>query len=316
MADIRLITCVGIEHDLALLPHFIGYYKDLGIPPGKMHIVLQAPQKNLNEMGKARSLLDEFGIKAQEIWIAPYTSDSMWEKRREVQRKVAKANDWVISADVDEFHEFPDDLPVFLSYCDKQQLNCIQGVFIDRLAAKGRLTPVKQDSPIWDQYPVQADVICTMRQDEEGGWVNGTVNIMACKGNIFPSRGGHGALAGDIQLKYLFGRKLGKLPGIEKPGVRFALPLRVHHFKWTNSLVKSLEKRLSTPGVSERGKSYGQTLLDHIDEQGSIRLDKMPVRKPGLFARLPWRYQILAFDMRNLAIGASNRIKRLIKKSG
>ena len=26
MSEIRLITCVGVEHDLALLPHFLEYY--------------------------------------------------------------------------------------------------------------------------------------------------------------------------------------------------------------------------------------------------------------------------------------------------
>lgn len=312
MADIRLITCVGIEHDLALLPHFIKHYQELGISSDKMHIVLQASDSSNDNFEKAQAILDEFKIKAEELWIAPYTSDSMWEKRREIQRSVANSDDWIISADVDEFHEFPTDMVEFLDYCAKKGLNCIQGVFIDRLAPDGELKSVESEKSIWKQFPIEADVICTMRQNEKGGWINGTVNIIACKGEIFPSRGGHGAIAGDIQLKYLFGRQLGKLPGIEKPTIRFSYPLRVHHFKWTSSLSRSLRKRLSTPGVSERGKSYGEILLNHINKQERIQIELMPIRKAVPLSYLPWRLQILAFDIRNKTIGAINRIQRIL----
>ncbi|CAN5218465.1 hypothetical protein BH23BAC3_BH23BAC3_33680 [soil metagenome] len=310
MAEIRLITCVGVEHDLALLPHFLRHYTDLGILPSQMHIILQASRENSNEMKQAKTMLVRFDVIPAEIWIAPYTSDSMWEKRREIQQRVADGNDWVISADVDEFHEFPDELHSFLSYCEKKELNCVQGVFIDRLAPGGQLDAVKSDASVWEQFPIQADVICTIRQQETGGWENGTVNIMACKGNIMPSRGGHGPIAGDIQLKFLFGRQLGKFPGIKNSAVRFSIPLRVHHFKWTNSLLNSLKKRLATPGVSPRGKSYGQLLLQHIEEGNGIQIDKMPVRTPGLFNRLPWRIQITALNLRTLSKGAVNRIRR------
>lgn len=314
MSEIRLITCAGVEHDLAMLPHFISYYADLGIESSNMHIILQASKKSVDEMERAKVILAKHDITPEEIWIAPYTSDSMWEKRREIQQRVADGDDWVISADIDEFHEFPDELSTFLSYCEDKNLNCIQGVFIDRLAPDGKLIPVKNDEALFEQFPVQADVICTIRQQEEGGWENGTVNIMACRGNIMPSRGGHGALAGDITLKYLFGRQLGKFPGITNPSVRFSIPLRVHHFKWTASLKKSLKMRLSTPGVSPRGKSYGSLLLQHIEEGNGLQLDKIPIRKSGLFDRIPWRLQIKALNLRNKSIGAMNRVKRLAGK--
>ena len=304
---------MGVEHDLALLPHFLEYYKGLGISAENMHPVLQASQENIDEMKKAIALLDDFGVKPHEVWIAPYTSKSMWDKRRQIQKEVAEADDWIISADVDEFHEFPVDLKEFLAYCDKKELNCIQGVFIDRLAPEGALAPVQKDSPIWDQFPIQADVMCTIRQHEDGNWAAGTVNVMACKGNILPSLGGHSALAGEIPVNYLFGRHLGKLPGIHKPKVRFAIPLRVHHFKWTDRLLVSLKKRLSTPGVSERGKMYGEALLSHIDEQGKIQVDKMPVRSPGRSDRLPWKYQLRAFARRVLAIRIVNKLTRIAR---
>ena len=312
MSDIRLITCVGVEHDLALLPHFIDYYQGLGISSDKMHIVLQASEENTRDMEKAQDVLDDFGIKAQEIWIAAYTSDSMWEKRREIQKLVAKPMDWVISADVDEFHEFPTNVSDFLNYCEGKGVNCVQGVFIDRLAPNGQLNSVEAAPSIWEQFPVEADVICTIRQNEKDGWVNGTVNIMACKGHIFPSRGGHGPMVDKIKPKYPLGRRLGLVPGIEKPEIRFSCPLKVHHFKWTDSLLNSLKKRLLTPGVSERGKSYGELLLKHIEKEGKIQLEKIPVKNESLFNKVPWKAQIMVLKLRNPLIGVMNRIKRMV----
>lgn len=314
MTDIRLITCVGVEHDLPLLPHFLEYYKALGIPAANMHVVLQAVDDDTEEMKQAISLLNEFEVKPQEKWIAPYTSNTMWEKRREIQKQVAKADDWVISADVDEFHEFPVDLKEFLAYCDKKRLDCVQGVFIDRLAPEGKLSPIKQGASIWEQFPIQADVMCTIRQHEEGNWAAGTVNVMACKGNVLPSLGGHSALAGDTPTNYLFGMHLGKVPGMGNARLRFKVPLRVHHFKWTDRLLISTRKRLATPGVSARGKMYGQALLNHIDEQDRIQIDKMPVRQTSDSAPKSWKYQLRAFEMRVLAIRISNKLKRLTNR--
>lgn len=313
MTDIRLITCAGVEHDLALLPHFLTYYSELGIAPCNMHVVLQASNDNTKNMHDAVALLDKYGIQPEEVWIAAYTSQTMWEKRREIQQKVAHADDWIISADVDEFHEFPGDLTAFLAYCDKNKLDCVQGVFIDRLAPQGELSTVRQDCSIWHQFPIQADVMCTIRQHEEGHWAAGTVNVMACKGRVPLSIGGHGALAGQAPVNYFSGRHLGKVPGIGLARVRFAMPLRVHHFKWTDRLADSLKKRLATPGVSERGKMYGEALLNHIDGQGRIQVDKMPIRKPGLAERLPWRYQLQVFSLQVLANRISRKLSRMVK---
>ena len=314
MTKIKLITCVGVEQDLGLLPHFINYYKELGISSDNFHPVLQASEDGTEEMKQAIAMLDGYGIKPQEVWIAPYTSKSMWEKRQEVQRKVANKNDWIISADVDEFHEFPVDLKQFLAYCDKRQVNCIQGVFIDRLAPEGKLAPVRSNTSVWEQFPIQADVMCTIRQHEEGNWTTGTVNVMACKGAILPALGGHNVLAGEVPTKHLYGMHLGKLPGIGRPKIRFAVPLRVHHFKWTDRLSVSLKKRLSTPGVSESGKVYGEALLNHIDGPGRIQVEKMPVRIPGYSDRLPWKYQLQAFARRVLRIRIASKLKRIVSK--
>lgn len=299
---VRLISCVGVEHDLALLPHFVRYYLAMGVAPSCFHLVLNGPNGDSEAMRRARSILTAHGIEPEEVWIAPYTSDAMWEKRRTVQQRVADPADWVLSADVDEFHEFPAPLPDFLRYCERRSVNCVQGVFIDRLAPGGELAAVAPDPPIWEQFPVQADVMCPMRSTEPDGWWYGTVNVMASRGEVRLDRGGHHPLFEDKEIKFPLGRQLAKFPVIVDAPFRFAIPLRVHHFKWTDSLVTGLRRRLDTPGVSRRGKAYGQRLLDYLDRAGGIALDDVPIKETSLLDRLPWRARIGAFRAGSLAL--------------
>lgn len=308
MADIRLISCVGVENDLNLLPHFIQHYTDMGVSPEYIHIILQSSEKSRPEMEEAIQLLKNYNIEPAELWIAPYTSDSMWNKRREIQQRFAKDDDWVISADADEFHEFPCSLQTLLHYCDRKGISCIQGVFIDRLARDGKLKAIEKEPSIWEQYPIQADVICTIRKNEEGSWKYGTVNIMACKGNIMPARGGHHPISSTPGIRYLFGKQLANVRGITDPGVRFSIPLRVHHFKWRAALSGSLEKRLNTIGVSEHGKAYGDLLLNHLSEHSGINIDKMPLRMSGSKDLLPWKIQIHRIKLRSLLSGIKQMI--------
>lgn len=308
--DVRLISCVGVEHDLRLLPHFLDYYTKMGIPPENIHIILQASEGSRPELEEATQILANYSIEPAELWIAPYTSDSMWNKRREIQQRYAKENDWIISADTDEFHEFPESLETFLRYCDKKGVNCVQGVFIDRLSEDGKLKAVEKDRSLFEQYPLQADVICTIRKNEEGSWKYGTVNIMACRGNILPARGGHHPISSGPHTTYLFGKQLAAMRGITDPGVRFTMPLRVHHFKWREALTESLEKRLATEGVSKRGKAYGDLLLNHIQEHSGINVEKMPVKDHHSKDLLPWKTRVQIIKLRSVLSGIKQKMFR------
>ncbi len=290
-----LISCVGVENDLPLLPHFLRYYLQLGIDPGRIHIVLNASVDDDPRLGEARSVLATHGAVPAEEWTEPYTSRGMWEKRREIQRRVAAPSDWVISADVDEFHEFPTDLGSFLAYCDGKGVTCVQGVFIDRLAPGGALAPVAPEPSVWDQFPIEADVICTIRAGEGGSFEYGTVNIMACRGDVFPNLGGHHPIEDGEPISYLFGRQLAQFPRIRDAAFRFSVPLRVHHFKWTEGVLDTHRRRLATPGASKKGSAYGRRLLDYFDRRGGrVALDEVPVRTSRLADLVPWRARVSA----------------------
>lgn len=294
---IRLISCVGVRHDLPMLPHFLRHYLALGIAPEHMHILLQAHEPS-PRLEAARDILRQAGIDPGNSWIADYTSDAMWEKRRELQRRHAAPGDWVISADVDELHEYPAPLPVILDWCERRRINCIQGPFVDRLAARGVLAPVAQAPAVAAQFPVQADVICHIRgRGIEPDFHYGTVKIMALKGDLMPSRGGHHPRADGVLPRYMALKPLADFWAIRRPAFRFALPLQVHHYKWVDTLIEATRRRLDTAGVSPAGKEYGETLIDYFARDGRIAINQVAIRRSAAADRIPWRLRIAALRL-------------------
>jgi hypothetical protein len=305
---IRLISCVGVETELALLGHFIAHYRDLGIAPERMHMILNTTDPASVNLQRARALLAEAGTAPAREWIGPYTSDAMWAERRALQADIADPSDWIISADIDEFHEYPAPLPQFLKACAERAVTAVQGVFIDRLAPDGWLAPVKLDEPLAEQFPVEADVICSIgRTGQHHNWF-GTVKMMAFRGELFPSRGGHGLLEG-ARARYLYGVPLGRFRRIAKPGFRFAVPTRVHHYKWTETLPATLERRLTTPGVSPAGAEYGGKLMRYLSKRRRIPPEDVPSRRHSAFDRLPWQLRVLWLRHRG---AIEDRVRHLV----
>ncbi|TPW25880.1 glycosyltransferase family protein [Pararhizobium mangrovi] len=275
VSKVRLVTCVGVDFDLDILPHFLSHYLELGIPARQIHVTLQSTCSRNPRLVEAQEILKSFGVSCPDIWVAPYTSETMWQRRRALQEKVGEPEDWILSADTDEFHEYPGELLSFLTRCEKRGINCVQGVFVDHLAEGGRLKAVRRTPTIWKQYPLEADVIFTLAGNGQFHSRGGTVKLMAFKGHIFPSRGGHRPVDGQRNVRHFYGDALGAFRLIETPAYRFAIPLRVHHFHWTATLEDRLRRRIATPGVSEAGSEYGGKLLSHIDTFGAINLDNV-----------------------------------------
>lgn len=309
----RLISCVGVRSDLALLPHFLRHYRRLGVLPARMHLIVHSPDPDATDLDAALTLLSEFGTAAPEIWTDPYTSDGMWTRRRETQAKVASPDDFVLTADVDEFHEYPEPLVRFLARCDRLGANAVQGVFVDRLAKAGRLAPVLPEPELPRQFPLAADVICSLGGEGTHHDRYGSVKLMAVKGNVFPSRGGHHPRAGPAEHRHLFGAPLGTFPGLVDPGFRFAVPLRVHHYHWTAGLPDSLRRRIATPGVSAAGLEYSTKLLAHFDANGGIDLDQVGWPEWNWRGLVPWTLRIRWFRaearLRDLGRRARDRLK-------
>ncbi|MEE4539959.1 MAG: glycosyltransferase family 2 protein [Erythrobacter sp.] len=305
----KLITCIGVEHDLALLAHFVEHYRRLGIAHGSMIAILNTCDEASARLSQARQFAEERGLVVEE-WIAPYTSEAMWEKRREVQARHCVAEDWVISADVDEFHEYPEDLPRFLARCEAMAVDVVQGPFIDRLAPGGRLAAVNADRPLGDQFPLRAAAMDVVGGAGAHHTRHSTVKVMAMRGCVQPRRGGHDPLPVP-GLGWLYGASLGQFALLDAPAFRFAVPTRVNHYHWTDRLIHSLKIRLATPGVSAAGREYGARQLRYLERNDGIALDEVETERIS-FPRESWPRQLTRMRRRGALMNLAYRARRTL----
>jgi len=71
-------------------------------------------------------------------------------------RYVEDRDEWSAQTDLDEFYEFP--LPLGELAATAGDANCVQGLFVDRIAADGSLPPIRDDVPIAEQFPVETRI--------------------------------------------------------------------------------------------------------------------------------------------------------------
>ena len=142
--------------------------------------------------------------------------------------------------------------------------------------------------------------MCAIGKDKGADDAHGTVKLMVMRGSVAPGLGGHGPAPG-IQAVPLAGQPMDKFRSIKSATFRFAVPMRVHHFKWTEPLLHGLERRLATPGASEAGSRYGRRLLDYFARNGSaVALADVTTKRRGLVDIIPWkpRLAVLRFIAR------------------
>jgi len=292
--EIRLLSCLGVADDLPLLPHFLDHYLGLGIAPGRIHMILNAADPDDPRLEAARATLAARGAAAPEIWIAPYTSATMWARRRDLQSRVSGAADWIVNADADEFHAYPAPLGTITAWMARRGATCLQGPFVDRLAPDGRLAPVAPAPALGAQFPVEAEAMLALAGTGAHHDLYGSVKLMLHRGNVLPSRGGHHPIPDRGRVRFAYGAPLATFPRAADPGFRAGLPFRVDHFKWTEGLRTGLERRLATPGASEAGREYGGKLLAYFARNDGIALGDVVLRGGGVPDRVrggTWRAQ-------------------------
>ena len=130
-------------------------------------------------------------------------------------RYVDDRNEWSAQTDLDEFYEFP--LPLTELAESAGDANCVQGFFVDRIAADGSLPPILNDVPIREQFPVETRITKRILRGYDR-------KLMLTRGFQNVGQGHHSM--GDERL--------------------FPRDGRVLHYKWNSIVLDHLAERLAT----------------------------------------------------------------------
>ena len=264
--NIKLITFCGTDYDHKILPSFIKHYYDLGIED--ILITLQSNEKG-DKIEEARHVCSSFGIEPYDIWVGEYTSQEMHERRLAT---IEHTNpDWIIHADIDELHEWPDDP---LKILEETKANAVQGVFVDRVSENGEMLEIDDSYCIKKQFPIKCNL---MSKWFYGSWAptTGLVKMMAYKQGLDISRGGH--VAESLEAKYIQDIDLSSYADIRTTRRKKSSPYKVHHFKWHKDTIEKLKRRVRV----YKEKDYGwwrqsQNFLDYLDKNnGKIDINNL-----------------------------------------
>lgn len=313
MPQLHLISCIGVRADLGYLPHFLDHYSALGVAPEQFRLILQSAEGAGPALERAQAILKTRGIVAHKIWTDPYTSTMMWAERRALQQEVAAPDDWVLSADVDEFHEYPAPLEEIMAWCARCGHRIVQGPFIDRLAASGRLEPVPDaGGDIAAAFPLQTELRHFIAGYSEQINLGGSVKLMLMRGDVLPGTGGHGPL--HPSEHFVYGVKLNKLKAMQTVDTLFRLPFLVHHYKWTEDLQTRMRRRLDTPGITPQGRAYAEKLLAYFGEDAAtgVETGRLTLRDPARDAPRDWKAAVRRLKLHRRLAPQTAKIRRIV----
>ena len=165
-----------------------------------------------------------------------------------------KLHDWIIVADSDEFHEYPNHVRKFFDQLDAQGYNLVNGLFLDRVTKRGRLEAISEGISLERQYPLG----CRLHRAFNIGTPK---KVMAFKGYFRINRGHH-----RLALCWFWERRnyLQVSPWSTcPPQSNFSLDptpypgrLNVHHFKWMKGQYEATAHKATVWKGTSVGKNY------------------------------------------------------------
>lgn len=215
---LSLITTCGQKH-IHLIQPFVEHYRACGVKNFLINLHL-APDCPLEERehyaGLASTRLRQVGLELNAILCCPFDALAVRQFHDALQMNMPETK-WYISADMDEFHEYPGGILEILGFMERYSLDYMRGVFVDRIARHG-FPHYNERLSIWSQFPLG----CNLTHALLGGWIDKVMvhraGVRLLPGHHFPHPE----------------RTLRAFPGVH----------HVHHFKWDASVVPRLTERL------------------------------------------------------------------------
>jgi hypothetical protein len=239
---------VTIGPDYRLLPYFLRYYKTLGIE--KFLVILNTPDD------APLKILQDFDLSPVKIWTEPFSETLKQRYERSIIDKYCSNDDWVIYSDLDEFHDYPAGLDYHLKYCEKHNIDFVEGRLLDRISETGELTILDETRPLEEQYPL-------------GGYITNNLlkawdkKIVAAKGKLIVGGGHH---------IFLDSATNNTLPYIRNFS-DYSLGIKVHHFKWDRNVLDRMNRYIH---LQDESLAYWvkeiRRFLDHYSKHNKINI--------------------------------------------
>jgi hypothetical protein len=221
MQNVFLVCCIGVSESeffsKPLLRHFVEHYLGMGILRENFVLTLHSTSTEDN-IDPCVSFLSRYGLTPSAYLIEEYDCYRFYEKDFELMERLPR-DAWVILVDFDEFIFFPSCLSEFIEKLEAENYDLVWGKLMDRIGRGGFLSPIQNQTPLWDQFPqshpITRDIV---RGDDQ--------KTCLFRNYLKPNLGHH-------SIRNLTAAR----PFLEC--------LAVYHFKWDLSLPSRIEKRIA-----------------------------------------------------------------------
>lgn len=137
MKTIKLISCIGLDFDSQLLPHFIEHYRKLDID--SFHLILHS--KNDFDIDQYKTLTNNLIL---DKWVGVFDGVTKTNKLNVIIRDTTESH--ILMADVDEFQIWDNSL--------KSNDGVVWGILQDRESTNKKLNEVTTEN-LEDQFPLE-----------------------------------------------------------------------------------------------------------------------------------------------------------------
>lgn len=259
----RIVLITTIGKDIKFLEPFLWYYSTLGVN----QIYLIHHQRNPIKIGnplvdEINKIADKYNAKNVCGWSGEFSEDKKIEIETQVKEQHCSEFDWVMYADLDEFHYFSRSLKEQIQYCEKNCIEAIEGRLLDRVHESGTLQPYDNRKPIEGQF-------------QYGGYI--TRHLLGAWDKKIMVARAYRKIAGGHHIFFRPGNQ-------EVRGYRtehyyseldsFCSENRIHHFKWEHDLLEKMGNR--TQPAEESLAAWGKEsreFLRYYRRYGRINLE-------------------------------------------
>jgi len=237
---LKVVTC--ISYDATLLPHFVAYYKSIGVDSFLISIDERVDGIWDNVARIAETLPANIELVAASE--RQKTTGVEFNNKEETRQRYIAPSDWIIPADLDEFIQFPRPLPQLIKEIEEAGATFIMGQFRDRIARHGVLSDTQPEPSIWEQYPLE----CNISELLVRCWCH---KVTLCRGDCELTSGHHNVIRPAIPL-------------VSRRCI-------IHHFKWRQGLLEALHRRRQLylqAGYGAHGEA--DVVINYISAHGRI----------------------------------------------